>query len=196
MCGYAALAAGAGYVGSAISTASPYIAAAAAVGTAYQQVQEGKYQEGVAKYNARLAEDEAQRTRNAATEEEGKRRRITAELLAKQTAQLGASGVSLNSGSALQLQTDTIELGEVDALRIRDTGDQQFNASQSEARLTRSQGDNARSDSTLRATNTLFGGAADLANTGVADKWFTPESAAVTTGGLGSSVPKEQQRGF
>jgi hypothetical protein len=153
--------------------------------TAFQaqaQRKQGKFQKGVAAYNARVAENEAQETRNIANEAENIQRRKTAELLSKQKAQLGAAGVELTSGSPLQLQEDTLTLGEADALRIRSNFESRIASLQTGAELTRQQGEFAEAAGTTRAAGTILGGTAKVMDTGVADKWFTPDSAAVTTG--------------
>ena len=169
------------------------VLAISAIAAAYQQNQQGKFEQGVSKYNARLAENQAQATRNVATEQENEQRQQTAQLIAKQRAQLGAANIELGSGSALQLQTDAAELGEVDALRIRSNFDQQVGALQSQADLTRAEGDFARSSGRANAGITLLGAAADGINSGVADKWLTPKSAAAQGGGGGNIVSKGQQ---
>ena len=168
------------------------VMAVAAVATAFQQVQQGKFEQGVAKYNTRLAENEAENTRNAATEAENDQREQTAQLISRQRAQLGAAGVDLESGSALQLQTDAAALGEADALRIRSNFDQRVGALESQATLTKAEGDFVRSNSKTKAFGTLLSASADIMNTGVADKWMTSKSAAAQGGG-GNAVPRAQQ---
>ena len=147
--------------------------------TAQQQRAQGEFQKGVAEYNARVAENEAQQIRNKGVEEENIQRRKTAELLSKQRAQLAARNVDLTTGSALQLQEETEELGEVDALRIRSNTDDQVQAALSQADLTRTEGQFAKEASRGRAVGTLLSGAADALGTGVADKWFTSTSSAL-----------------
>lgn len=154
-----------------------------AVSTGYtmqQQREQGKYQKGVADYNARVSENEAQETINAGTERENIHRRKTAELLSKQRAQLGAANVDLSSGSALQLQQDTVTLGEADALRIRSNFDKRSDALNTRATLTRSDGEFAESAGKSAAVGTLLSGASKMIDTGVSAKWFTPDSAANT----------------
>ena len=104
-------------------------------------------------------------------------RRRTAELLSKQRAQLGAATVDLSSGSAFQLQEDTQALGEADALRIRSTAESKATALETGADLTLAQGEFAKSAGDSRASATLLGGAAKVAGSGVADKWFKPNSS-------------------
>ena len=147
---------------------------------ANQQRQQGKFQKGVADYNARVAENEAQETRRAGVERENIQRRRTAELVSKQRAQLGAAGVDLGSGSALQLQEDAIVQGEADALRIRSNFENRAGALETGAALTERQGEFAEAAGNNAAAGTLLKSVGNAASTGVADKWFTPDSAAVT----------------
>ena len=153
------------------------LTAASTVMGAMQARAQGKYQEGVAKYNARVAENQAQETRRVGTEKEHLQRLRPARLLSKQRAQLGAAGVLLGTGSAAQIQEDTLTLGEADALRIRQTTEAQVGALETGAELTRSQGEMAAAAGKSKAIGTLLGGAASMAGTGVADKWFTPKSS-------------------
>lgn len=155
------------------------VAVVSAAFTANQQVKQGKFQKSTADYNARVAENEAEETRNAGVERENIQRRKTAELLSKQRAQLGAANVDLSSGSALQLQEETQALGEADALRIRSNFESQAEALETGADLTQSQGRFAESAGKSGAFGTVLQGATTVLGTGVADKWFTPTSAAL-----------------
>jgi len=145
---------------------------------AQAQTKQGQYRKGVADYNARVDENEAQNVRRVGGENENIKRQKTAELLSKQRAQLGASGVDLSSGSALQLQQDTVALGEADALRIRKNFESRAQSLETGAGLTRSQGDFAKSAGQNAAIGTILGGAGSFLDTGVADKWFDSNSAA------------------
>jgi len=142
-----------------------------------------EYNAGVSEYNARVSENEAQNVRNQATEAENAQRLKTARLLSKQKAQMGAANIDIGTGSALQLQEDTLSLGEADALRIRRSGDSQFAASMRQSELDRSKGDLARyggevaeSQSKFEIAGSLLSGAAGIAGSGIADKWFTKNS--------------------
>jgi len=154
------------------------IAVASTAFTIQQQRAQGKFQKDIGEFNARVAENEAEDVRTAATEAENVQRQKTAQLLSKQRAQLGAAGVGIEFGSALQLQEDTVTLGEADALRIRSQGGQQFQALTTEASLSRRQGSFAEAASRTAAAGSLLSGTAKVLGTGVADKWFSPKSAA------------------
>lgn len=143
----------------------------------YSGIQEGKAAKSTAEYNARVAENEAQTTRNTATEQENIQRQKVAQVLGTQRAQLGAAGIELGSGSALQMQTDTIDLGEVDALRIRSQGDDKYRSLMESANLSTIQGNNAYISGLAKAGGSLLSGVGSVLGTGVADKWFTKTSA-------------------
>jgi len=161
-------------------SAAPYLAVASTVMTAKSQIDQGKFQAGTERYNARVAENQAQQTLNVGTEKENILRQQSAELLSKQRAQLGAAGVDIGSGSALQLQEDTIALGEADALRIRSTAEAESGSLMTQAELRKSQAGFAETAGMNKAFGTLLGGAANIADTGVADKWFKSNSSALS----------------
>lgn len=163
---------------------------ASTVYSAQQQRAQGRYKKGVADYNARVSENEAQEVRSAGVEAENIQRRKTAELLSKQKAQIGASGIELSSGSALQLQEDTTTLGEADALRIRSNFEAKALSLETGADLTRGQGEFAKSAGAKKALGTVLGGGAKFADTGVADKWFKPDSVGSVSQSVFASPKK------
>lgn len=146
--------------------------------SAYSAYSAGQSQKAAAEYNARVSENEAQTARTQATEAENVQRLKTARLLSKQKAQLGAAGIDIGSGSALQLQEDTITLGEADALRIRHTGESQFSSLMEQSELESFKGEAAESQSFFNVGSSLLTGAEKVIGSGVADKWFTKDSAA------------------
>ena len=154
------------------------MSAVSTVAQGYSQMQQANYQAGVERYNARVLENEATKTRNVGIEAENEQRRATAELLARQRVQAAASGVNIGSGSALQLQTDTMNLGEVDALRIRSNYADQARSMEDQASLTRSRAGAIQSAGRSAFTGSLLSAAGGVMASGVADKWFTAKSAA------------------
>ena len=143
---------------------------------AQQQQQEAQYNKGIAEYNARVQENEAQKIREAGVEAENAQRQRTAQFLGTQRAQLASRGIELTSGTPLQLQEDTVALGEMDALRIRSNFEDQAEAEETRARLTRAGGTLAQEAGQAGARATLLQGAGQIA--GVASKWYTPSSTA------------------
>ena len=168
----------------AAAVAVKYIAAAAAVASTVVSVAQSRQQtkdaKATAAYNSRVDENEAQDTRNQANEAENAQRLKTVRLLSKQRAQLGAANIDLSSGSALQLQEDTISLGEADALRIRKTGDSRFSSATQRSLLETAKGDLAETQGRFNIAGSLLSGTSAVLDTGVADKWFTEDSAGPT----------------
>jgi len=145
-----------------------------------------KQQAATNRYNARILENDAERIRATATEEENIQRLKTAQLLGTQRAQLGAAGVQLGTGSALQLQEDTVSLGEADALRIRTRGTEEVEALRTQAGYLKERADILEEPGILgkinKKTRDLSGvngitvGATVGPIAGVSAKWFTEES--------------------
>lgn len=159
--------------------------ATSTVMTGYQARQQGKFQEGVSKYNAARMRNEATQVRNKSVEQENTLRRQVAEQQARQRTQAAGSGVDVGSGSALQLQEDTALLGEVDALRIRSNFEQQAQGLEDQAYLTEEEGKNARKRGRNQFTASIFGGLGQgLQGYGLANGWYGPNSAAATTTGV------------
>lgn len=147
-----------------------------------QARRQAEYQERVAEVNARNQENEATKIRNQGVEEENRQRRMTAELLGRQRAQLGASGVVMDSGSALQLQDDTVSLGEEDALRIRGNYADQAESLETGAGYTRYEGQLQASETRNAGDAAFTAGLIGAASTAlpVASKWYDSRSAAMT----------------
>tara|TARA_R110000823_G_scaffold241850_5_gene366431 strand:- start:5396 stop:5974 length:579 start_codon:yes stop_codon:yes gene_type:complete len=146
----------------------------------YAAKQQGDYANSVAKYNARLSENEAIRTRNKGTEEEIRHRDQVQHMISRQRTQAAANGVNVNSGSAMLLQTDTEIVGNADALKIRSNFQDAANALDEQAKLTRAEGKAAKAGGKSAFTSSLFKAAGTVAGSGVADKWFATDSAAIS----------------
>ena len=73
-------------------------------------------------------------------------------------------------------------LGEADALRIRSTTEAQTGSLLTQAELTRSEGEYAQIAGQNKALGSILKGASSISGSGVADKWFTPDSSATATG--------------
>ena len=112
---FSAVMAGVGLLGTAVSTVG-----------AYQQAQQQKaaaeYQSEVAKQNQELAQDQAKAQRKEGYEAMIRKRQEVAGLIGSQRAIAGASGAQVDQGSFLDLNLDTAEKGEMDALAIYQQG--------------------------------------------------------------------------
>lgn len=146
---------------------------------------QAKLQEGIAKVNARNQENEAIKTRNKGVEEENRQRALTAQLLGKQRAQLGANGVLTDLGSALQLQEDTVQLGESDALRVRGNFADQAESIDQGATNTLFQGEADAAATRAKGSAAFTSGLIGAASVGlpVASKWYSSKSAATSAVG-------------
>ena len=112
-------------------------ATVASAAMSYQAAQDqADTTEATGRYNTRLAENEAVRTRNKGVEEENKHREKVRLLHSKQRAQLGASSLDMTSGSPLDLQAETLVKGEADALRIRSNFGDEANALDNKGKIT------------------------------------------------------------
>ncbi len=162
------------------------LSAVATVSQGYAAKQKGKFDFGVAKFNARQLENEAVQTRNVGVEEENRQRRKSAELLSRQRAQLAAQNVELGSGSAEQIQQNTIDLGEIDALRIRSNFERQAESLEDQAGITLAQGRAAKSAGNRAFTTSIVGAGASFLGSPqggqFASKWFGKNSSAALAG--------------
>ena len=89
-------------------------------------VQQGKatqaeydYQAKVAQNNARIAEENARRTRQQGIEEERMQRMKTQRKVASQMSSMASNGIDVTQGTAVDVLADTSAMGELDALSTR-----------------------------------------------------------------------------
>lgn len=151
---------------------------------AYSSHEQGQAQKSAARFNARESENEAVRTRNKGVEEEVKHRQKVAQLISRQRAQLGASNVDLNTGSAFDIQEDARILGDADALRIRSNFEDQSGSLSRSADLINFQGDAAARAGNISAAGSLI----SAAGKGVSSNWYNSDSAAVTTNATNADI--------
>lgn len=170
------------------TTIAATMAVVSTVAQGYSAYQQGKFEKGVAEYNARQLENEATQTRNVGTEREMEHREKVQQLIGQQSAAIGASGVTF-SGSAAGLLQDTALQGEVDALRIRSNFQRQAQSLDDQAGLTKAEGKaaaiagrNAFAGSLLSAAGTAAGAAGGGGNPGTAGlsgRWYSSNSVAM-----------------
>lgn len=158
--------------------------AAGAIGTGvsiYGQMQAGKAAEAQGRYQAAVARNNkifAERAADDALErgraEEKEQAIATKQLKGRQRAALAGAGIVVDQGSALQLTTETEELGKLEQMTIRSNAErealnfrQQGANFESEAVLLETAGSNARSNSRTAAFTTALSGFGSVAN-----KWY------------------------
>ena len=125
---------------------------------AYSTLRQGQQAEAVGKYNAQVAEQQAQTARQAATADAETKRRQMDRLLGAQRARYGASGVIGSEGSPLLVEMQSAEDAALDVARIRYGGEAQAYGLEQEARLQRYGGRQARRQSYLAASGALLQG--------------------------------------
>lgn len=103
--------------------ATSAINAIASIGSAYQQAQAARarmdYERRIADINLRFADLSAQDVLRRGEKEAQKVSVRTRQLIGRQRVSLAAQGVSLESGSPLEIQEETAAQGAMDALTIR-----------------------------------------------------------------------------
>lgn len=174
-------------------------AAASVLGTgvsAFGQVQAGQaakaagdYNAAVARNNQIVAEQQAADAQRRGDVAETEQRRKVRMLAGTQRAALAASGVQLDSGTALDILGDTAAMGELDALTIRNNAEREaygyrvqgvnFGA---EAGLQSMRGQSAMTSGLIGAGGTVLSGAGN-----VTDRWLTYNKLGIVGGGSGSS---------
>ncbi|OGP65584.1 MAG: hypothetical protein A3K22_03505 [Deltaproteobacteria bacterium RBG_16_42_7] len=142
----------------AIETVGMIITAVAAAGGAYYSYESGQQQKKAYKANAAILEQDALAEKQKAEYEEGAHRNRIRQILSRQKALYGKSGVQME-GSPLLVMEDTAAQGEMDALAIRYGGDVAAARTRSEANLMRMQGRTAGRLGTIKAGTTLLQGA-------------------------------------
>lgn len=94
----------------------------------------------IAEQNAQLAEEEGRESKKIGYENAVKKRQEAAGIIGGQRAAQAASGVTVDTGSTLDLNLDTAEKGEIDAFALQDQGAQQDYLKRVEAWNLREQG--------------------------------------------------------
>ena len=138
------------------------------------QADAAAYQAAVARNNQTVAESNAAYALQAGKIAEQAQRQKTAQLVGAQRAQMAASGVDISSGTPLNLQQSQQQVGELDALTIRNNAMRQAYGYQVQASdfganagMLDMTAKNARTAGTIGALSSLVGGASS-----VADKWL------------------------
>lgn len=160
--------------------------------SAYGQYEQGQQAKATAEYNARVNQNEAQKTLTQARIMETEERQKASEMRSKQRAALAAQGVVVDEGSALQIQDDTTRIGEANVLRIRQNAEERAEALREESKLNLAQGNNAASQGMLGAVGTGIKGLGSAAKTAYDGGLFAGkgDSTLLTGEGAGSVSEK------
>lgn len=146
----------------------PLILAAASVAmTAYQASQQkeaGKQAQAAANYNAQLAEAEAIQRQLETTENYRRMKLEGAALTSRQRMQYAKGGVVSNTGTPLEVMSETVGILELQAQEAARLGRAEQARLKSEATLLRLGGQQARQASNYQAIGTIGAGALGAAS--------------------------------
>jgi hypothetical protein len=134
----------------------------AAIGTAISaagSISAGTAQQNAEKYNAEVDQNNAIQARQAAFSQEQASEQQTTSRLGQQKADYGASGVDVNTGSPVDVMTDTAAKGRLDALTLRYGGQVRAQADQEGASLALYQGASDATAGYIGAGTSLLTGA-------------------------------------
>lgn len=104
---------------------------------------QGQYHQRIAEWEARLAELQAEDAVKRGREAEGRYRQGIKQTIGSQRARLAAQGIAIDDGSALDVQAETAEIGELDALTIRNNATREAFGYKTEAMSARMGGESA-----------------------------------------------------
>lgn len=185
----AASAAGISALGVATGVANAALAIGAVAGIAggviggISSYQQGKQQQAMYNYQAKVAEENAKiANKNAATErqtgiEEARLQRMkTLQAVGSQQAAMAANGMDVTQGTSLDIIEDTAAMGELDALQIQTNYERKAQSYEAQANNFNNQasmdviaGKNAYTAGQIKAVQTGLNGVSKTA--GVASKW-------------------------
>ncbi|MDO5483860.1 MAG: hypothetical protein Q4F27_03030 [Desulfovibrionaceae bacterium] len=117
-------------ISAAVALAGAALGAAGAVRQEAARKSQARYQSQLAarnaqlaEQNARTAEEEARQNRREGHEAATRKRQEAALLAGSQRAEAGASGAQTDAGATLDRTLDTVEKGELDALSLKQQGE-------------------------------------------------------------------------
>ena len=115
-------------IGLALSVVGTITSTLGAVNQAQGQKSAYEYQAAVNRNNAIQAGYQADDAIERGQEEERKTREKTRQLIGRQRSIFGAAGLQTDSGTPLLVQEDTAEIGELDALTVRNNSEREAHA--------------------------------------------------------------------
>ena len=166
---------------------APFVAIAAAGMQAIGSIQQGNAQKQMADYNATVEQQNAIQARNAAAANMTQQAYQTSRIISAQKAAAGAAGVDPNSGSPLDVMTDTAARGAYEQLKTKYQGQLSANYDISQANLALYQGNQAQSAGYMRAlSGSLMTGASYFEGASRAPS--VPRGGYDSTSGLFGSI--------
>lgn len=159
-----------------MAVASAIIAGVGTLVSAGGALAQANAQAQAARYQQQVAQNLAKYTLEAGQVEEQAKRMETNAMLGQQRAAQAASGVELNTGSALAVRTSTQALGELDALTIRNNAIARANAQLDQATLYGMEASSAQAAGWWNATSNILEGASSFGA-----KWSSYQTKGLLT---------------
>tara|TARA_R100000808_G_scaffold563_2_gene2914 strand:- start:870 stop:1430 length:561 start_codon:yes stop_codon:yes gene_type:complete len=156
-----------------VGVASAAMGAMSSMQQAQAAQDQANYQAQVARNNAIIAQQQADDVQLLARMEESEYRTQVAGFKGKQRSILAASGFDANEDDALDILSDTAEIGEVDALKIRNKGRRDAYRFHLAAQSGQAQADLFSMQAAQQQPATAGGFAFGTGMAPVADKWMT-----------------------
>lgn len=132
------------------------VTVASTAASMYSQQQSAKYQSAVADQNADIADAQAKDAINRGNAEAEQRRREMRLRQGTQTANMGATGAELGSGSSLDIFADTAQYGTLDSLTTVNNAQREAYGYQVQGMNAVAQGNAAQSQAKSAMTQTLL----------------------------------------
>ena len=128
------------------------------------QIANGDYQAQVASNNQYIANQNADLAIFKGDQQVTQSQQRTAQTIGSERAGTGASGIDVNSASALRTQESTARIGSVDAQTIQQNAQRSAWGFQQQANMFGAQASSDKSSGSMGAIGTLIGGGADFAS--------------------------------
>lgn len=169
---------------SSILTAGSTVAGAASTwADAQAQRAQGNYQNEMANINAKYAELQSENAITRGNKQAADMKRETKRIIGSQRVALAAQGISIEDGSALQVQEDTAMIGEIEAMKIKNNAWMEAFGYKMEAQNQRQQGKLAKmaGDNTAATTiatggwNAISGGIKAFSESNTYNKFISKE---------------------
>jgi hypothetical protein len=150
-----------------VAAVAAVISAVSAISQSEAQARQQESAADAARYNANLANQEADATLQASSANEDAQRRKSAQQMGQQVAGMAENGIGLDSGTATDLTEQSAMNAELDALNIRYEGQSRARALKAGATLDKWNADNQTgSAGTTRTGGFLNAGASALSTYG------------------------------
>lgn len=137
---------------------------------------QGDWEKSLNEHNARLAEMDSQDALERGERDATELKRQSKRLIGSQRVALAAQGLELDDGTALQLQTDTAEQAELDAITTRNNAWREAWGYRAQAQESRNRGAMAYSAAMTGARNTMISGYTAAAGSFAEGYYKSPDS--------------------